>query len=177
MSVLSTLVPVLTATLLLGPAPPPGTGSGPRAVPAHQGVWPLSPRPEVARGFAPPPSPWAAGHRGVDLHGRVGQPVRSALPGTVTFTGPVAGRGVVVVRTGALRTTYEPVRAQVAPGQVVARGHQLGTLQHVASHCLPNACLHWGLRRDEEYLNPLGLVGAGPVRLLPWSGRHPGPLR
>ncbi len=179
MSVLTTLVAALITALLLGGAatPPPATGTATREVPTRQGAWPLSPRPEVARGFAPPPSPWAAGHRGVDLRGRTGQPVRSALRGTVTFAAPLAGRGVVVVRSGSLRTTYEPVRAAVTPGQVVARGQRLGTLQHVAGHCLPATCLHWGLLRGKDYLNPLGLVGAGPVRLLPWSGEDPGPLR
>jgi hypothetical protein len=31
-------------------------------------------------------------------------------------------------------------------------------------------CLHWGLLRGATYLNPLTLVGAGPIRLLPASG-------
>ena len=42
------------------------------------GVWPLDPRPEVVATFDPPDDPWGAGHRGVDLAGRIGQPVRSA---------------------------------------------------------------------------------------------------
>ena len=54
--------------------------------------------------------------------GTVGQPVRAALPGTVTFAGMLAGRGVVVVDHGATRTTYEPVAATVAVGTPVAAG-------------------------------------------------------
>ncbi len=65
------------------------------------GVWPLQPEPEVARGFDPPDVVWGAGHRGVDLVGSPGQAVHSALPGTVTFAGMLAGRGVVVVDHGA----------------------------------------------------------------------------
>lgn len=43
-------------------------------------------------------------------------------------------------------------------------------LQLPLSHCFPRACLHWGWLRGETYLDPLELVGAGPVRLVPWQG-------
>ena len=131
------------------------------------GVWPLQPQPEVVRGFDPPESPYGTGHRGVDLLGSVGQPVLAALPGTVTYSGALAGRGVVVVDHGATRTTYEPVAATVSVGTPVAAGTQIGTLQLAGSHCFPRACLHWGWIEGETYLDPLLLVGAGPVRLLP----------
>jgi murein DD-endopeptidase MepM/ murein hydrolase activator NlpD len=144
--------------------------SDPVPAPTRQGAWPLSPRPGVVSGFDPPATRWGAGHRGVDLLGRAGQPVHASLGGTVTFARTLAGRGVVVVDHGTLRTTYEPVSARVAVGDVVGRGQEIGTLQHTSSHCLPRACLHWGLRRGEDYLDPLTLVGAGPVRLLPPAG-------
>nr|WP_246284204.1 M23 family metallopeptidase [Nocardioides perillae] len=140
-----------------------------------EGVWPLDPRPAVVGAFAPPPSPWAAGHRGVDLSGRVGQPVRAALAGTVRFAGTLAGRGVLVVGHGATRTTYEPVAALVVVGARVARGEVVGVLEGGGSHCAPAACLHWGWRRGERYLDPLLLVGGGPVRLLPLDGGGGGP--
>jgi murein DD-endopeptidase MepM/ murein hydrolase activator NlpD len=131
------------------------------------GVWPLVPEPEVVAGFDPPDSPWGAGHRGVDLLGAVGQPVRAALPGRVSWAGVLAGRGVVVVDHGATRTTYEPVDATVAVGDRVAAGDRIGRLAFAGSHCLPRSCLHWGWIEGETYLDPLRLVGAGPVRLLP----------
>lgn len=131
------------------------------------GVWPLEPQPSVVRRFDPPDTPYGPGHRGVDLLGAPGQTVRSALPGTVTWAGPLAGRGVVVVDHGATRTTYEPVTATVPVGTPVAAGGQVGTLALAGSHCLPRACLHWGWIRGDTYLDPLLLVGAGPVRLLP----------
>ncbi|QNN55113.1 peptidoglycan DD-metalloendopeptidase family protein [Nocardioides mesophilus] len=130
------------------------------------GTWPLSPAPAVVAGFDPPAQPWSSGHRGVDLAGAVGQPVRAALSGTVTFAGPLAGVGVVVVDHGDFRTTYQPVAATVRVGDVVETGSLLGRLQMLGSHCLPAACLHWGLLRGKVYENPLVLVGAGPVRLL-----------
>ena len=131
------------------------------------GMWPLDPVPQVVAGFDPPASTWGAGHRGVDLLATPGQRVRSALAGRVAFVGRIAGRGVVVVDHGATRTTYEPVVADVETGASVAAGDGLGTLELSGSHCPPRACLHWGWIRGDTYLDPLRLVGAGPVRLLP----------
>lgn len=131
------------------------------------GVWPLQPEPEVLDRFDPPDQPWGAGHRGVDLAGRPGQEVRSALPGRVVFAGRIAGRGVVAVSHGSTRTTYEPVTATLRVGDEVLAGGPIGTLELTGSHCFPRACLHWGWLRGEVYLDPLRLVGAGPVRLLP----------
>ncbi len=131
------------------------------------GVWPLLPRPEVVTGFDPPDVRWSPGHRGVDLSGQVGQRVRVALPGVVTYAGPIAGRGVVVVSHGETRTTYEPVHPSVRVGEPVGAGDGIGVLELFGSHCFPAGCLHWGWRRGERYLDPLRLVGAVPVRLLP----------
>jgi murein DD-endopeptidase MepM/ murein hydrolase activator NlpD len=130
-------------------------------------VWPLDPVPTVVAGFDPPTSLWGPGHRGVDLLGRPGQEVRTALAGTVTFAGVLAGRGVVVVDHGTTRTTYEPVDPAVRVGDVVPTGGVLGHLETGLSHCFPRSCLHWGLLRGAEYLDPLSLLGWAPVRLLP----------
>ncbi len=158
---------VLAAAGLAGPA----HALGPAPAPAQpDAVWPLDPQPEVVSGFDPPTSTWGAGHRGVDLLGSPGQPVRAARAGTVTFAGRLAGRGVVVVSHGATRTTYEPVAASVPVGDHVDAGTRIGRLELLGSHCLPRACLHWGLLEGERYLDPLTLVGGGPVRLLPWLG-------
>jgi hypothetical protein len=138
-----------------------------------EGVWPLRPRPEVVEGFDPPLDPWGSGHRGVDLLGSAGQPVLAALPGTVTFAGTLAGRGVMVVAHGDTRTTYEPVSADVSVGESVAAGGRIGRLDLFGSHCFPLACLHLGWLRGETYLDPLDLVGGGPVRLLPMWREEP----
>src|SRR6476661_7407421 len=163
----------LTAALLLATSPLSAPSSWADRVPAREGAWPLSPRPQVVHGFDPPVTRWGAGHRGVDLLGHAGQRVRSALAGTVTFATTLAGRGVVVVDHGGVRTTYEPVSASVSVGDVLVRGAVIGSLQRASSHCFPRACLHWGLLRGDAYLNPLTLVGAGPVRLLPLAGGLP----
>jgi len=157
---------LLSAALAVLSTPDAATGSlAPE--PTRQGVWPLSPRPDVVHGFDPPTTRVGRGHRGVDLLGHSGQDVHTSLAGTVTFAADLAGRGVVVVDHGGVRTTYEPVTSQVHAGDRVGRGAVIGTLQRAASHCFPRACLHWGLRRGDDYLDPLVLVGAGPIRLLP----------
>lgn len=168
----SLLVSLLLVTLVSGRAAP--ARADPVPAPAREGSWPLAPRPDIVSGFDPPATVWGAGHRGVDLLGHVGQTVHSSLGGTVTFAARLAGRGVVVVDHAGVRTTYEPVSVSVAVGQVVGRGGVIGTLQRASSHCFPRACLHWGLRRGETYLDPLTLVGAGPIRLLPLDGTMPG---
>ena len=161
------LLALLELVVLLGSS----ATSGPAAAAEPVGTWPLEPVPEVVHGFDPPQMRWESGHRGVDLAGRVGQPVRAALAGTVSFAGHVAGRAVVVIDHGATRTTYQPVRAAVRRGEHVARGEVIGSLAWFGTHCLPAACLHWGLLADETYLDPLSLVGGPrPVRLLPLEG-------
>ncbi|MEU7898490.1 M23 family metallopeptidase [Nonomuraea sp. NPDC049152] len=129
--------------------------------------WPLDGQPIVIRRFNPPPEPWRAGHRGVDLAALPGSTVVAAGPGTVTYAGPLAGRGVVSIQhPGGLRTTYLPVQAVVRRGQTVSTGDKLGVLEPTSWHCIAS-CLHWGLRRDFRYLDPLFLLGWGPIRLLP----------
>ncbi|MGF7123530.1 M23 family metallopeptidase [Rhodococcus sp. AG1013] len=150
------------------PAPPPAEPA-PTADAARAAFdWPLHPRPRVTRAFDKPDRNWLPGHRGVDLAAAPGQPVLAAGPGTVVFAGSVAGKPVVSVdHPGGLRTTYEPVDASVTAGRRVERGTVLGTVAPGHPECAATACLHWGLRRDREYLDPLPLVRAVPIRLLP----------
>lgn len=170
------LVLVALACLLLA-LPAGGVGAVGDPVPVGEGVWPLQPRPRLVAGFDPPEQRWGPGHRGVDLAGRPGAPVLSALAGRVAYVGTIGGVPVVSVQHGRLRTTYQPVAASVAVGDAVARGGVLGRLVRAGSHCFPGACLHWGLVEGagvgRDYLDPLLLVGGGPVRLLPLDGSLP----
>jgi hypothetical protein len=162
--VLRALVLVLLWVVL--PVPPAAADSGPWG-------WPLAGPREVARGFDPPASRYGTGHRGADLPSGAGAAVRASAAGRVSYAGLLAGRGVVVVTHGALRTTYEPVVASVRVGQSVPLGAVVGVLAAGHAGCPAAACLHWGLRRGEEYLDPVRLVERGPVRLLPLSGAGP----
>jgi murein DD-endopeptidase MepM/ murein hydrolase activator NlpD len=94
--------------------------------------------------------------------------VLAAGDGVVVFAGMVAGRPVVSIdHADGLRTTYEPVDPSVAAGQRVARGSRIGALAAGHAGCPREACLHWGLRRGETYLDPMLLFRAVQVRLLP----------
>lgn len=166
--------PVEAAPVRAAPVGAAGTPDG-------SWTWPLAGEPPVVRGYAPPAQRYGAGHRGVDLGGAPGTPVLAAGDGEVAWAGVLAGRGVVVVRHGELRTTYEPVTATVTIGTSVGVGQPVGTLEAGHPGCSASACLHWGLKRGDTYLDPLTLVGAGPVRLLPVldaAGRQglPGPV-
>jgi murein DD-endopeptidase MepM/ murein hydrolase activator NlpD len=141
------------------------TGAG--AADDDRWPWPLAPTPTLVAPFDPPESDYGPGHRGIDLAGSPGQPVTAATPGRVSFAGDVAGRGVVVVRYGGLRLTYEPVAPAISAGDVVVTGVVLGWLSATGSHCLPRACLHVGLRAGDTYLDPLPRFGPRPVRLKP----------
>jgi murein DD-endopeptidase MepM/ murein hydrolase activator NlpD len=91
----------------------------------------------------------------------------------VTFAGAVAGRGVVVIRhADGVSTEYEPVEPLVSRGALVHGGQQIGYVHGVHGTCAFDTCLHWGARRDGQYLDPMLLLQPlGAVRLLPWTDR------
>lgn len=152
-----------------------GGSAAARVADSATGLWPLAPRPRVVARFSPPQVRWSSGHRGVDLAGRLGQPVVASRDGVVRHAGSLAGRGVVsVAHDDGTRTTYEPLLVDVTRGDEVRAGDRIGWLVATGSHCAPAVCLHWGWRRDEEYLDPLTLAGATPVRLLPLAGEPVG---
>jgi len=160
------LLPLLAVVGLVTPVPAVASPAVPAAI--ARWVAPLGGTLDVTRPFERPSGPYAAGHRGVDLGGSPGSAVLAAGDGVVVFAGMVAGRPVVSIdHADGLRTTYEPVDPSIAAGQPVARGSPMGAL--VAGHagCPRAACLHWGLRRGETYVDPLALLRPPRVRLLP----------
>ncbi|MBO0840778.1 MAG: M23 family metallopeptidase [Sciscionella sp.] len=163
--------------------------------------WPLAPPHPVLRPFQPPTTPYGPGHRGVDLGGQAGEPVLAAGDGVIIYAGRLVDRSLVSIEHfGGLRTTYEPIAPVVKVGQRVRRGQLIGHLQPghpgcpigspspsavpsarpspsaggaPAAHDGAPACLHWGAHRGIVYLDPLRLVSAGTVRLLPWRQEDP----
>lgn len=130
--------------------------------------WPLSPEPAVLRTFDPPDEPWLSGHRGVDVGPALdGATVTAPSDGVVTFAGVVVDRPVLTIDHGdGLRSSFEPVTSDLKPGDTVRKGQAIGSLD--AGHCSATACLHWGVRRGEDYVNPLGFVeDLRPSILLP----------
>lgn len=158
----------------LSPADPERSTPGLPGQPAElepRFSWPLGPIPQVTRPFEQPETDYGPGHRGVDLAAAPGQQVLAAGPGVVIFSGQVAGRGVVSIdHDGGLRTTYEPISPTVPAGTQVFAGQPIGTVNPGHPGCSIEACLHWGVRRGDEYLNPLALIRTESViRLKPWD--------
>lgn len=117
-----------------------------------------------------------SGHRGVDLEAtHDGVPVTSPESGTVSFVGVVVDRPVITIDHGnGLRSSFEPVESPLKAGDTVAKGDTIGTL--MPGHCGPGPCVHWGVRRGEDYVNPLEFVlDLRPSILLPLSGGRPDP--
>jgi murein DD-endopeptidase MepM/ murein hydrolase activator NlpD len=161
-------VTVFTAVCLCVLAiPAPAVAAPPLPTPAG---WPLRGVPVVQRGFAPPTLAWAGGHRGVDLVAKPGEAILAAASGTVAFAGSIAGKPVVSIDHGAVRTTYEPVITTLTVGERVLLGQVIGVLG-TGGHCV--GCLHWGLREGGRYLDPLSVLEtrAGRLRLVAESQR------
>lgn len=143
-------------------------GPGPGAGSSTTSGWPLRPSPQVVSGFQPPSVRWGSGHRGVDLRASPGQALLAPRDAVVGFVGTVASTAVVTLEHGdGTRSTYQPAATPLPRGAVVVEGEQFGLVLPATSHCAPTLCLHWGLRRGAEYLDPLSLVRARQVRLLP----------
>lgn len=98
--------------------------------------------------------------------------MRSPAPGTVLFVGVVVDRPVLTIDHGdGFRSSVEPVTATVHRGDRVSAGQAVGRLATTRSHCSPASCLHWGVRLEEDYVDPLGLIlDRRPSVLLPLSG-------
>ena len=134
----------------------------PAGLVTEAGRWPVRPA-SVVRGFAPPSVRWGAGHRGIDLASHPGQSVIAPRDGVVVFAARIAGRGVLVLQHGALRTTYEPVTPSLRPGTSVVAGQRIAVVATGTGHCGSGSCLHWGLLRGETYLDPRLLLNRHPV--------------
>ena len=137
-------------------------------------VWPIVGA-EILLPFAPPVNQWSAGHRGIDIAANEGQQIRAIASGRVLFTGSIAGRGVISIVHPAslheLRSTYEPVSANVKTGDLVEAGQIIGTVS-IGGHC-SHRCLHLGLKTMKssgpQYLDPLSVLQPFTAILKPTS--------
>lgn len=130
--------------------------------------WPVGSQPDVLRPFDKPAEPWLSGHRGVDLDAGRSDEIRAPADGRITFAGWVVDRPVVTItHPSGLRSSFESVATDLSEGDKVSGGQVIGRLSEPL-HCGATACLHWGVRQGEEYLNPLQFVAdLRPSVLLP----------
>jgi murein DD-endopeptidase MepM/ murein hydrolase activator NlpD len=140
---------VLAAALAAAPAP--GRSPAPWS-------WPVPAPHAVVRPYLAPPTPYAAGHRGIDLRAVAGTPVTAPDDGVVRFAGRVVDRGVLSIDHGAVVSSLEPVRPLVHAGERVARG-ELVAVVAAPGGGHPAGVLHLGARVREGYISPLLLLG------------------
>lgn len=127
-------------------------------------AWPLAPPHPVVRAYLAPPTPYGAGHRGIDIRGAESGEVRAPADGVVRFAGVVVDRPVLSIdHGGGVVSSYEPVETSLRAGDRVRRGEVIGRL--LAGHCAV-ACLHLGARVDGEYVSPLLFLGGQPRAVL-----------
>ncbi|MGX5696079.1 M23 family metallopeptidase [Agromyces soli] len=153
--------PAILALLTLGGSAPPTAAAEPRAPEprAEQASWgwPVHPV-RVLEPFRAPPTPYAAGHRGIDLAADAGTRVVAPASGVVSFTGSVAGRPIVSIdHGGGYVSAIEPVSALVTEGEAVAPGQPIGEVA-AGGHC-DGGCVHFGVRLHGEYVSPMMLLG------------------
>jgi len=158
--VVGTLLVWLVPSGSTGPstAASPVTVASTVSAPAAPGwIWPVAGPRVVERPFLAPPTPYGAGHRGVDLAATgISVEVRAVTSGIVHFAGVVVDRPVITVRTGQVLATVEPVTPLVAIGDAVIAGQVIGVLE--PGHCV-RPCVHLGVRVAGEYVSPLLYLG------------------
>lgn len=120
--------------------------------------------------FRAPPTPYAAGNRGIDYATDPGTPVRAIGDGQVVFAGQVGGQlHVTVAHADGLRSSYSFLaEVQVGLGDAVARGTVVGAA---------GPMLHLGVRdADDRYLDP-ALLFDRPARAVLVPGGDDGAPR
>ena len=166
--VLPLLLGLLAPSATSGAARSPArmSGAAPTAIEAGQiadgWAWPVVG--PVIRDFDPPEDPYGAGHRGIDIGAPVGTPILAPQAGVVSFAGKVGGQLFVTIdHGGGLNSTYSWLSAiWVRKGDLVARAGRIGLtgLGHPDA-VVPH--LHFGVRLDGVYLDPLRFLGPAPV--------------
>jgi len=163
------LLALLASGLAIGapaaasPAPPPAP-PGASDLALRGWWWPLTAF-RVENAYAAPADRYSAGHRGIDLRPLDDGAVRAPADGTVAFSGAVADRGILTIDHGdGLVTTFEPILSSLEPGVQVLRGEAVG-LVSLGGHTAAGS-LHFGVRLDGEYINPLVLLGGVPRAVL-----------
>lgn len=121
----------------------------------------------VTGAYRPPPTPYTAGHRGIDIPAVPGSVLAAPAPGTVEFVGVVVDRGTLTIRVDADTVySWEPIASTLSVGDQLVAGAPLGTAAR-GGHCATE-CVHLGVRVRGEYVSPLRYLLGRPV-LLPWE--------
>lgn len=138
------------------------------APPALAWTWPVDG--PMLRPFALGDDPYAAGqHRGIDVAGAPGSPVRAPAAGTVRFAGTVPGGGrtvTLLTEDGYAVTLLHMGAIAVARSAPVAEGATVGTIGPSGDAEHEQGYVHLGVRVAEDpngYLDPLAFLPARDV--------------
>lgn len=99
-------------------------------------------------------------HNGMDFGANTGTPVKSVLPGTVTYAEyhQYGGLRIVVDHGDGTETTYNHLNEiLVDVGQVVGADEVIGTVGSTGNSTGPH--LHFEMMRNGEYVDPAPLLG------------------
>ena len=102
------------------------------------------------------------GHRGIDLALDSQSPIVAPFDGEVFFAGKVVNRQVItLISDTGLKASFEPVCAIHPKGSRVLKGQNIAVLcvpdSDYQMHC--ESCLHFSIRNEYGYLNPLLFYG------------------
>jgi murein DD-endopeptidase MepM/ murein hydrolase activator NlpD len=113
----------------------------------------------IVRHFEPPPTPYTAGHRGIDYAAPVGTDIVATAAGTISFAGQVGGQLFVTIDHGdGLKSTCSFLsQILVRTGQAVAQG-QLIARSGEGHLDTADTELHFGIRLNDTYIDPEPLL-------------------
>ncbi|WP_061213072.1 peptidoglycan DD-metalloendopeptidase family protein [Syntrophomonas wolfei] len=98
-------------------------------------------------------------HHGLDIAGKVGDPIRAAANGNVEQAGcqPIYGQTIILEHGDGKKTVYAHLeKIYVKKGQEVKRGKIIGTVGTSGRTTGPH--LHFEIRAGDETINPLQLL-------------------
>ncbi len=117
-------------------------------------VWPV--KGEIVRGFG------ASGSKGIDIAGKVGEPVKAAAPGKVVYAGSGLrsyGRMIIVRHSNDYLTAYAyNDKLLVREGDTVKQG---ATIADMGTGPSGSPVLHFEIRKAGAAVDPVPLLGAG----------------
>jgi lipoprotein NlpD len=139
------------------PVPPFTPSSAPATPDGIDWTWPVAGK--VLRGFVDGGNGKEA-NRGIDLAGRMGEPIQAAAAGKVSFVGTLRGYGdFVVVRHNAdyISVYAHTSKILVKRDQAVARGQKIA---EVGSSDADQPKLHFEIRHKSEPVDPVKFLPA-----------------
>ncbi len=105
-------------------------------------------------------SRWGRSHQGIDIGGSYNSPIKAADGGVVTYAGWMSGYGnyVVINHENGYQTAYGHCASlDVSTGDRVAKGDVIAKMGNTGRST--GTHLHFEVRKDGQYVNPLNYVG------------------